>query len=337
MKHVCVVVTSLALMAACTAPEVQNKPPPPPKLPTDVQCKADVSRQLGAYLSSRPPGATVSLPPLACYRVDGEVTVRSRNLTVEGNGARLVRESTPSDRSTSLLRIERSELVTVRNLVLAGDNAKGGVDKEEAYQEERSGQHGIAVEASKGTRIDRVEVSHVYGDAIYLRSQAADTHITEANLHDAGRQGIGVVGAARTVVERSIIRNAPRSVVDLEVSDSKQFIDGFTLQDSSLGLSGFNRVVNQGGRNAARVTIAGNRTVDGAEFLVSNEGEVKAHLRQEDWRIERNVGAGTTDRPVVNLVNVDGLVVRDNTQQTTASEPVRCKGCSTLVVEGNRF
>ena len=169
----------------------------PPSI--DASGTEDVTQALNAFIADVPDGSSIGFDAGGEYRLSRGLTVSGRrNLVLDGNGATLAMVG--HDRS--VLAIEGSTDIVLRNLSIEGDNADAGTS--DAYHPDgQEFSHGIAVRGSHGVEILDVAITDVWGDGIFIgvpgtayADWSSGVWIHDCTIERNGRMGV-VVNAGR--------------------------------------------------------------------------------------------------------------------------------------------
>ena len=210
-----------------TGAPVSPPPPPDPGLPRfDVpttipaDCSADVTEQLNDWMAAVPDGSLIEFGDKACYRVEGSVTLVSRNdLVLEGNGATLratTRVPTP-ETNRGQLRLDYGSDITVRDLSLVGVNPKAEFSLANQFD------HNLFIRGTHGVVVTNVHGRNAYGDFIAIAHGMDGTTIpgnitiSDVSADTVGRMGISCVACDGVSVENSVFNNIAYHVFDLEI------------------------------------------------------------------------------------------------------------------------
>ena len=281
----------------------------------DATGASDVTAALQALIDRTPNGGVIGLQAGGAYRVEGTLVVEERHrLRIEGNGARIF-ATTIGDGSRSHLRIIGGSDLVVRNLEIRGANPHAGVAGD-AYVPELEAQHGIRIEGATDVELDRVRVSDVHGDFVYLGRHLEDDRWTERVwIHDStfarsGRQGIAVTGGRDVVIEHNTITDVRMATIDLEPHPSFG-AENIHIIDNEFGPVRLISIAATGGGRADTVVVARN-TLRG-QALRFQARPPPGSRRQRYWVVD-NTSDTPANRTPLRFANIDGLVVTGNRQ-----------------------
>jgi polygalacturonase len=203
--------------------------PAPPAMPAapvirvpgtiDRTGAADVTAALLAFLRRVPDGARVVFPPRSRYRVEGtlELTGRSR-LVLDGSGSEFF-ATIVGDGQRAHWRLVGGSDLTLRQMTIRGPNPDGGTAA--AFHDALQWQHGVDLRGVSRALIERVRVSDVYGDCVYLglgpgQRWSSDIRVSDSQCARNGRQGVALTAARRVVVERNRLAQIALMTFDVE-------------------------------------------------------------------------------------------------------------------------
>lgn len=209
---------------------------------TDASCTgaADHTAYLQGQINKAGNGGELQISGRC--RLSGELRIVGReNLTVRGPATL---DGSTNVSSARHLRIQGGHGITVRDLTIVGARGDCATD---CNSDPFFRQHGIAVESTSGdpitdVLIDRVEISGVNGDFVYLGAKdnpkidlpiglspaaAAAVLLTDADLPkrvtitnnrfaNSGRQGISVSGGDQVLISGNRVEAAGRTTFDFE-------------------------------------------------------------------------------------------------------------------------
>jgi hypothetical protein len=323
----------------------------------DPTGQTDVTDQLQEFLSSVPDGATIVFPPKATFRVEGSLLLIGRQgLTIEGNGAMVFATTDGSQivpptrlkhkwpRKRAHLIFDGGGNIVVRDLEIRGAHPNPGADGE--YVAALEGQHGIVLRGVQGAEIDRVRITDVYGDFMYLGGGVTDSvrqwtrnvHIHDSHFERNGRQGFGITGAEDVLIEDNYIGEVKRTALDVEPNGNGGGAIGLTVRDNHFGAIHGHWLAAHGKVGTVR-DITLERNVLNAKMRVSTNsiGPRRSNFRIVDNVSDRMVGSPA---PLMTLHLIDGLEVRGNRHPLNKWREMTgvyvTESCD-VTVEGNSF
>lgn len=284
----------------------------------DATGGGDVTDALRDFFASVPNGSTIEFPQGAKYRVDGTIgLVNRRNLTFLGHGATIL-ATTEGDRTRSQWRLVGGSGIVFRNLVVRGANPNGGVE-ENAYVADLEAQHGFEILGATGVELDRVTVTDVYGDFVYMGLDRNGDWASRIWVHDStfarnGRQGIAVTAGRDIVIERNTLSDTRRATFDLEPNSSKGGVERTFILDNEIGSGRLLFIASHGNGPVDDVTVSGNR-LTGHALTIDVKAPPSAR-RHRFWVLDNSSSKGNGPTPIL-FDNVDDVVVHNNIQPVT--------------------
>lgn len=246
------------------------------KVPDTIasDCSVDVTGALNELIAKAPRGTTVELARNGCYRVDGSLAIKDRrDFTLDGNGATLEPDEKGS-RDRRHIWVWNGRNIEIRNLEIHGQNPNAGA-RREAYNPDLAFQHGIAFQGVRGARVDRVSITQVLGDFVYVGPSlqtgkwSRDVRVTRSTFDGSGRQGISVVAGKRITIDRNRIGGTPLSLFDLEANTPAGGAVDVRIVRNVTGPVRHFWLANKGvGTKIRDVVVKGNRTDDVTGGLV---------------------------------------------------------------------
>jgi hypothetical protein len=296
----------------------------------DTSGRADVTRALLDFFDSVPNGSTIRFPANARYRVEGTLVLENRNgLTIDGNGAVLFARTDgghtpPPDglghrwpRRRAHLVIHGGGDLVIRDLHIQGPHARAGTDG--VYVADLEGQHGIAIRGARGVELDRVRVTDVYGDFVYLGGDAGeadrwqwarDIHIHDSHFERNGRQGFAFTAAENVLLENSYIGDVKRTALDIEPNGMGGGAKGLQVRNNTFGSIGGHWLAGHGKVGTIEdITLEGNTVHAKMQVSTNTFGPRRSNFRIVDNVSDHIVGSPA---PLMALHRIDGIVVRGN-------------------------
>jgi hypothetical protein len=309
----------------------------------DATGTTDVTAQLRAFIDNVPDGSTISFPAGARYRIDGSLIIEDRNhLIFEGNGAEFVAVS-DADRNRRHWWIRDSDDITIRDLAVRGANPNAGTG-DAAYRSDREAQHGFDFAGVKGALLERVTVTDVYGDFVYIGSGArglsSDITVRDSDFERNGRQGISITGGEDVRIEHNTISQVRRSTFDIEPNGATWGARRVTITDNAIGPGRLNFIAGHGyAAPVEDIMVSGNR-LRGKTMNMSLKAPTSS--RRTNFSLIGNVSdtAFGSSSAAITIVGFDGVTIRDNVLPLAARRnmtAVRLASTCGAVVEGNEF
>jgi hypothetical protein len=290
----------------------------PPSI--DGSGQQDVTAALNSFIASVPDESLIAFPAGARYRIEGTLLVAHRNgLTFEGNGAEFF-ATTPSDRDRRHWKVVGGSRIVFRNVVVRGANPSAGTS-DAAYDSTREAQHGFDFQGTAGIELDRVTVTDVYGDFVYLGKfvvdggpWSRDVWIHDSHFERNGRQGISLTGAENVLIERNTIAETRRATFDLEPNGDGWGVRNLRIVHNTIGHGRLKFVASMGNGPVDDITIEGNTLVGRAldSTFMAPKGTRRFNLRiagntSDTWY-------GNPDGVTIYVVRYTGVRITGNTQ-----------------------
>lgn len=314
---------------------------------------ASSATSLQYLINNVPSGSTICLT--ANVRSSTPIRVRRSNVTIDGRGYYLKGVG-----YHAVFETRCASNVTLKNLVVVGDNPRPGV-----YVAGREHAHGVAIHGGSNIRVDRVRVRYVQGDGFYLAhcngSWTDGVSITDSAVAWNGRQGVAIVGARNVRIERMTYKNIAYHMIDIEPDWSTQIREGAEniVFDGGTSYGWIGRFTNGTVGTAmlyigtpygavsglvrptiSGVTVANQRVVEQRTGIWSVI-ETLGGYRIANVAFHGNRGAGswwTPSRGVITCRDTDGFTVTNNNQAVTPGQGMymaRTVNCTGTSASGN--
>lgn len=347
-KSVLALLTVFGVLLAGTVSAGALDPPPGVVVPVpssvDASGGSDVSGPLGSFLAGVADGSTVVFPVGGRYRVEsGLALVGGDGLTIEGNGSTLFADS-EGTLNRSILKIVRSSNVVVRDLVIRGANPQGGLS-DGAYRSALEAQHGVQLNAVDGVVLERLVITDVYGDFVYIAGTGDKTWSRRVVVRNSvmsrnGRQGVAIVAAEDVLIERNTMSLMRRSVFDIEPNQQWGGARRVRISDNTIGAHRllFMPVTGSTGAVIEDIEVSRNNLVGVLRVFVNPPvGARRARIAIVD-----NIAAQTFRSSATPLVfrRTDDVLVRGNRQRLYAGgdmTAVQLVDVCRAAVTGNDF
>jgi hypothetical protein len=309
-------------------------------------CSRDVTGELQAWVNATPDGSLLQLTPNACYRLDGTLEFRDRHrLTFDGRRALFWamtdgRQFAPRQaRTRSQFRFAYGNDIVVRDVIVHGANPNAGTG-DAAYVSDLEAQHGFEIGGTTNMLLDRVQVTDVYGDFVYVGAPSSQITVQNSTFTRNGRQGWTVSGGEDITFAHNSISETRRATIDMEANSTSATTRRITFSDNVIG-AGRLFLLSQHGATAISEDVAflRNRLV-GKSMTIHVEGD-------PGYRSRYRVIGNTSDAPqsqegggVIYFAGVAGAEVRDNTQPVQVGRGISGVGLRAsrnLEITGNRF
>jgi hypothetical protein len=194
---------------------------------------------------------------------------------------------------------------------------------EDAYQVDLETQHGFRLEAARDIELDRVTVTDVYGDFVYIGRNEDRVPSQRIWIHDStfarnGRQAIAITDASSVVIERNRFSDVRRAMFDLEPNAKSWKVRDIHILDNTIGSGRLLFVASHGAGPVDDVVISGNRLTDHGLTVevMAPEGQ-----RRSDWVVTDNTSEETIHSRALRFIGVDGVLISGNRQVVAGGEP----------------
>ena len=290
----------------------------------------DVTAELQAFLNKVPHHSTITFPAGAWYRIEGTLSMSTRNdIVFNGNGAVFfaTQETGGSGdpRNRSQFNFNNMSNLLIENTVIRGAHPAGGQD-EAAYVPELEAQHGINIFGGERIEIRNLRITDVFGDFIYVGRSAypvfgkpMDVWIHDNYFRRNGRQGVSVTHGFNVVIERNDIGDNRRATFDLEPASETGSVRNVWIRNNKVGPGRLMFVAGHGAGDVSDVYIQDNVLTGknmGVDFVSPGPG------KRQNVVVTGNV----SDTPVGNgrgaalrFVGYDYIDVRNNRQPMQAN------------------
>jgi hypothetical protein len=325
----------------------------------DATGSRDVSAELQSFILNAPDGSTIVFKAGGTYRLGMVIKMFGLNgITIEGNGAtlRLTNPSGTGD-SAALKIAGPSQDITIRNLTIIGNHAAAGT-KDACCG--RESQHAFQVHGSSDVLIERVDISRIGGDCLYI-----DVHWDNRDLWServtfrdstcrlVGRVGVSVTGGRDVRVVNNVFDEIGYSVIGIEPDGSRQGASNVVIRGNTIGSYGLMDWLEGhllyacdapwgGGATVRDVTItgntvAGNRSgydgqMHGLDVLTCGDGH---HGPRKNITVTNNTAKQPVVGPVMRFIETDGVTVTGNTQPLSSGQLAAFPGSTGVTYEGN--
>jgi hypothetical protein len=309
----------------------------------DANGERDVTNELMTFITSVPDGSTIAFPAEARYRIDTSLVIEGRNdLTFEGNGAEFF-ATTDADRNRRHWWIRNSKGITVRDVVVRGANPNAGTS-EAAYRSDREAQHGFDFAGVENVLLERVNVTDVYGDFVYIglgkRGWSKNVTVRDSRFERNGRQGVSITAGQDILIERNVIRDVRRSTFDLEPNGTNWGARRVMITDNDIGPGRLNFIAGHGyAAPFDDIKVIGNR-LKGKTMNVSLKAPDPS--RRSNFSLIGNISDASygSPAPPIVITGFDGVTIRDNVMRLDAGRKMTVVGLTLtcdVVVAGNQF
>jgi hypothetical protein len=302
----------------------------------------DVTSALASFINSVPDGSVISFPPNATYRLTNGIYLRGRNnLVLAGNGTTL--KMTGGGTSTAYSGFKLDTLnadIAIRDFKVVGSNPNTTT----VYNAGAESAHGVLVWDSQRIEIDRVQVSHVFGDGMYVGGRntspyrpSEDVWVHDSSFDYVGRMGFVPNAVRDAVVEDNTFNHVGLILLDIEPNHSWEVVDRVYFRDNEVGsysLSGqqtnwfFAAAANPG--TVSNVYVERNHVSVGASVNTNNPAGKGGLATRADRSsrlrnlVFRNNTTTVPGKPVngypgiLYFAHIDGLTVSGNVQPVSS-------------------
>lgn len=281
----------------------------------DPSGRSDVTAKLRRFVDSVPDGSTVVFRRGAIYRIDGTLQWRDRRrVTLDGNGATLVARAHGGPNRAHVRLVDGGDW-TIRDLRIRGSNRfPGRVDHRYQWQ------HGFDLRGVDGAKLERVDVSDVLGDAIYVGLSTSrprwsqDVAVVDSTGRRSGRMGISVTAGRRVTIDGGRWSNPALSTFDIEPNGPPGGADRILIKHTTIGAGSRDTALSiTGSGPVSNVTLLDNILI-GRPLIVraDQHGERPSNIVV---RGNRSTVTFTGPPPAAMLFrNVDRVTVAGNRQ-----------------------
>lgn len=279
---------------------------------------------LQAFINKIPDNSVVNFPDTEIVYEEVLVINDKRNIIFVFDGFLLSAETTGTQttprknmrriwpRNRSHILIENCQNIELRGLKIQGPHQGGGVGVN-AYVSKLEAQHGIEILNSDSIKMDELEISNIYGDGIYIGKKSNGIIIENSSIHNNGRQGIAITNGENIIIRNNQIFNVRRSHIDLEPNNIRDTVANVVITDNTFGKKRLKWIAAASGKGVVKnITIQDNLMNCPADVRLGN---IKNTSRQGPYYFIGNTSTipyGTKSGEIWRVINVDGLVARDN-------------------------
>ena len=341
-------------------PKPTPKPTAPPSnavnVPSSIDATGskDVSSALQSFINDAANGSTIVFKAGGTYRLGKTVRISGkRNITLEGNGARLNLTGTSGSDSKGL-QVQSSSGTTIRNLTMVGNNSEAGTSDACCSLES---QHAIAVSGATDTLIEKVDIRRVWGDCVYINATSPGAAwsdgvtFRDSTCRLTGRHGVGLIRGSNIRVVNNVFDEIGFMVIDIEPGASDAGARDVVIRGNDIGSYGLGDQYNawllaacgKPGAVIRDVTLTDN-TIEGNRIGWSgNNGRPMRALSvricgdngtREDFTVTDNVAQTAIDGPAMYFTDVKGVTVTGNAQPLSKGELASFSGCSGVTYDG---
>jgi hypothetical protein len=297
-------------------------------------CSTDATSKILSWIASVPNKSTLRFGAGACYRIEGTLELKNRNLSFDGNGSTFKSLNAPSGQR-AMWRVSDS-IVSFRSMTIIGSYANGGViDRNLQWA------HGIDLRGTDAV-VANVAMSDLAGDCVYfgLGADRSSGAVRDSSCRRIGRNGVSVTAGNDIIVERTTTNKIGHIVFDVE-------------PNSGSGNWGSCRVTFDS--NTIRTywlyawTVIPNAPICDQAFTnnrVVGQGLAIAAMsrpfRPQGLTVTGNTSDTAQGPPIMSPTamdfhNVDGLTVSGNTVPLTSGTMAQVDSSCNVSVSGNSY
>jgi hypothetical protein len=300
-------------------------------------CSTDVTRAMSAWIASVPDDSILALANGGCYRIEGTLELKNRSdLAFEGNGAVFRSLSPPVDKR-AIWRVIDSKNITFHDMTIDGSYKKGGTFNPRL-------QHAHAIEAhGSSLAIADVRIKDVAGDCVYFGGgytsalTLSSGTVQDSSCTRTGRNAISVVAGEDILVRGVTTGSIGYDVFDVEPNPGASWgSNGVTFDGNTIGSYAERAYSVVESAPIINQFFTNNRVLkQGLKIAIGDPAH--AGYRPVNITIANNTAASPQTPAAINVDNVDGLTVTDNTVPMAGGPMAAVTGSCDLDVAGNKY
>ncbi len=277
------------------------------------------------FINQLPDNSIVEFEPDTLVYEESLIIQSKKNISFRFNGFTIRSKTTGENskptlsvyrnkwpRNRSHLVINRSDSIEITGLVIWGPHKNGGTQPD-AYNPKLEAQHAIEIHYSKNILLDKVELSHIYGDGVYINNNSSEIQITNARIQKNGRQGIAIVDGHDILIKDCSFDAIRRSHIDLEPNNDKQQVKNVKIVNNTFGGRRLNWIAAGSSKGkVGNIVVEDNLMNCGANIWIGNKTN---KFRQGPYVFRNNKSTklyGTSNGGIWRLIQVDGFVADGN-------------------------
>jgi len=291
-------------------------------------CSTDATSQILSWIASVPNNSTLLFGANACYRIEGTLELRNRNLTFDGNGSTFKSLNAPSGQRALWRAVDST--VVFRNMTIIGSYGNGGV-----FTDNLQWAHGIDLRGTHGV-VEDVSMSDLAGDCVYFGLGASQSSgaVRDSSCRRIGRNAVSVTAGDDIRVERVTTDRIGYIVFDVEPNTGSGNGSSRVVFDSNtIGSYYMKAYTVIGNAPVADQAFTNNRLV-GQGLKI---GVVNRTYRPRRLRITGNSSDTAAAPAAMNIDGVDGLTVSGNTVPLTSGTMAKVDSSCDVSVSGNSY
>jgi hypothetical protein len=292
-------------------------------------CSTDATHEILAWIASVHDGATLLFGEGACYRIEGTLELRGRELTIDGNGSTFKALNPPSSHSAIWRAWDAN--VTFRNMTIVGSYANGGV-----HDEDHQWAHGIDLRGTHGV-VENVSMSDLAGDCVYFglgegRSSGA---VRDSSCRRIGRNAVSVTAGDDITVERTTTDRIGFIVFDVEPNSGSGNWGScrVTFDSNTIGSYYLYAWAVIGNAPTCDQAFTNNRVVGKGLRIAA----LYPTYRPQRLTVAGNTSDTKQGSPAMEFNGVNGLTVKRNTVPLTSGTMASVKSSCDVSVSGNSY
>lgn len=308
-----------------TPTPVAGRPFPPPittgtyTVPSTIDSTGttDVTSALQSFITGVPSGSIISFKAGGTYRLTKGMLITRNNLVLEGNNATLHVYGTSEIIEQSPFYINGPYTdIEIKDFTLWGSSLTPGVFGGGEHQ------HGVGIRGGIRVNIHNVAVKAVFGDGVYVATNADNVWFHDATVETCGRMGVAITNGTNFLVERVHFDVVGYGLFDVE-PNAGNVVNGVIYRNNTarkislVGPNGFFFGANataSTGTSVSNVTVT-NNTI--SEDLLYSYVTI-ADQRRKNITFTNNKSLIAGAGPILNFAHVDGLTVTGNIQPLTS-------------------
>lgn len=214
-------------------------------------------------------------------------------------------------RNRSHILLENCSHIVLEGIAIRGPNKDGGTD-DKAYHLKLEAQHGLQIENCRQIVVKNAEISHVFGDIVYIRN-SEDIEITRLTGHHNGRQGMAIVNSKKIFFHKNHFYQIRRAHIDLENNQRDELIEQIYIYNNRFGPSRLKWIASAGMGTVRLIYVMNNDLYD-KDFDIY-VGREDGRSAQSYWYIMNNISLnsrGNPQRAITKFFHCDHIYMAGN-------------------------